>query len=141
MDSFSLIAAASRIAAARFGEQNPVEDKPANVTGGLCEPAKVSRYILFCLGHWFCHTLLGAAGHRRSGVGARLYKYIGKRMRAQRQALGMSQERLGEAIGVSFSTNSEVQNGRSRVSAARLFDLCRALKTPLSSMFERDPTA
>jgi hypothetical protein len=28
--------------------------------------------LLFCLGRRFCHTLLGAAGHRRSGVGARL---------------------------------------------------------------------
>ena len=68
-------------------------------------------------------------------------KYIGKRMRAQRQALGISQEQLGEALGVSFQQIQKYESGINRVSAARLFDLCRALKTPLSSMFERDPTA
>jgi transcriptional regulator with XRE-family HTH domain len=68
-------------------------------------------------------------------------KYIGKRMRTQRQALGISQERLGQELGVSFQQIQKYESGRNRVSAARLFDLCRALKTPLSSMFERDPTA
>jgi transcriptional regulator with XRE-family HTH domain len=68
-------------------------------------------------------------------------KYIGKRMRAQRQALGISQEQLGQKLGVSFQQIQKYESGRNRVSAARLFDLCRALKTPLSSMFERDPMA
>jgi transcriptional regulator with XRE-family HTH domain len=68
-------------------------------------------------------------------------KYIGKRMRAQRQALGISQEQLGQELGVSFQQIQKYETGRNRVSAARLFDLCRALKIPLSSMFERDPMA
>jgi transcriptional regulator with XRE-family HTH domain len=67
--------------------------------------------------------------------------YIGKRMRAQRQALGISQQQLGQKLGVTFQQIQKYENGRNRVSAARLFDLCRALKAPLSSMFERDPMA
>jgi len=62
-------------------------------------------------------------------------------MRAQRQALGISQEQLGQELGVSFQQIQKYETGRNRVSAARLLDLCRALRIPLSSMFERDPMA
>jgi len=67
--------------------------------------------------------------------------YIGTRMRDERTALGLSQEALGEKLGVSFQQVQKYEKGINRVSAARLFEICRALKIPLSSMFERDPTA
>jgi len=63
--------------------------------------------------------------------------YIGARMREQRLALEMSQEQLG---GVSFQQIQKYENGKNRVSAERLFGICKALNVPLSSMFERDPT-
>jgi ribosome-binding protein aMBF1 (putative translation factor) len=66
--------------------------------------------------------------------------YIGTRMRDGRIALGLSQEALGEKLGVSFQQVQKYEKGVNRVSAARLFEICKALKIPLS-MFERDPTA
>ena len=67
-------------------------------------------------------------------------KYIGARMREQRLALGMSQERLGKELGVSFQQIQKYERGVNRVSAARLYSICKALNVSLSSMFERDPT-
>jgi transcriptional regulator with XRE-family HTH domain len=67
-------------------------------------------------------------------------RYIGARMREQRLELKMSQERLGQELGVSFQQIQKYESGKNRVSAARLFVICKALNVSLSSMFERDPT-
>jgi transcriptional regulator with XRE-family HTH domain len=65
--------------------------------------------------------------------------YIGARMRERRIALNMSQLELGRALGVSFQQIQKYERGRNRVSAARLFDICKFFNVSLSSMFERDP--
>jgi transcriptional regulator with XRE-family HTH domain len=67
--------------------------------------------------------------------------YIGSRMREGRTALGLSQEELGKTLGVSFQQVQKYEKGINRISAARLFEICKALKLPLASMFERGPTA
>jgi transcriptional regulator with XRE-family HTH domain len=67
-------------------------------------------------------------------------RYIGARMREQRLARNMSQEQLGRKLGVSFQQIQKYESGRNRVSAARLFVICKALNVSLSSMFEHDPT-
>ncbi|WP_172841932.1 helix-turn-helix domain-containing protein [Bradyrhizobium lablabi] len=66
-------------------------------------------------------------------------KYIGARMRGRRLALSISQEQLGRKLGVSFQQIQKYESGKNRVSAARLFEICKALNVPLSSMFEHDP--
>jgi DNA-binding XRE family transcriptional regulator len=66
-------------------------------------------------------------------------EFIGARMRERRQALGISQTGLGKTLGVSFQQIQKYESGRNRVSAGRLFDICKALNVSLSSMFERDP--
>jgi transcriptional regulator with XRE-family HTH domain len=66
--------------------------------------------------------------------------YIGAQMRDRRIALGLTQEALGRKLGVSFQQVQKYENGVNRVSAARLFDICKALRVPLASMFERNPT-
>jgi transcriptional regulator with XRE-family HTH domain len=68
-------------------------------------------------------------------------EYIGARMRETRRALSMTQESLGELLGVTFQQVQKYEKGSNRVSAARLFDICKVLNVSLSSMFERDPTA
>jgi transcriptional regulator with XRE-family HTH domain len=60
-------------------------------------------------------------------------------MRDQRLALNMSQAQLGRELGVSFQQIQKYEMGVNRVSAARLFEICKALNVSLSSMFERDP--
>jgi DNA-binding XRE family transcriptional regulator len=67
--------------------------------------------------------------------------YIGARMRERRLALNISQNQLGKELGVSFQQIQKYESGENRVGAARLFDICKALNVPLSSMFERDPKA
>jgi transcriptional regulator with XRE-family HTH domain len=62
-------------------------------------------------------------------------------MRDGRTALGISQEALGKTLGISFQQVQKYEKGINRISAARLFEICKALKLPLASMFERDPTA
>jgi transcriptional regulator with XRE-family HTH domain len=66
--------------------------------------------------------------------------YIGAQMRDRRTALGLTQEALGRELGVSFQQVQKYENGVNHVSAARLFDICKALRVPLASMFERNPT-
>jgi transcriptional regulator with XRE-family HTH domain len=63
--------------------------------------------------------------------------YIGARMRERRRALGITQESLGELLGVTFQQIQKYESGRNRVSAARLFEICEALDVSLASMFER----
>jgi transcriptional regulator with XRE-family HTH domain len=66
-------------------------------------------------------------------------RYIGARMRERRFALSISQEQLGRKLDVSFQQIQKYESGKNRVSAARLFEICKALNVSLSSMFEHDP--
>ena len=68
-------------------------------------------------------------------------EFIGARMRERRHVLGISQADLAETLGVSFQQIQKYEKGVNRVSAARLFAICKALNVSLSSMFERDPRA
>jgi transcriptional regulator with XRE-family HTH domain len=67
--------------------------------------------------------------------------FIGDRMCERRHAPNMTQKELGKALGVSCQQIQKYERGENRVSAARLFDTCKALNVSLSSMFERDPKA
>ena len=67
--------------------------------------------------------------------------YIGIRVRDRRTALGLSQDVLGKKLGVSFQQVQKYERVVNRISAARLFEICRALKLSLASIFDRDPTA
>jgi transcriptional regulator with XRE-family HTH domain len=62
-------------------------------------------------------------------------------MRERRLALHMGQAEIASILGVSFQQIQKYEKGVNRVSAARLFDICKVLNVSLSSMFERDPTA
>jgi transcriptional regulator with XRE-family HTH domain len=64
-------------------------------------------------------------------------QYIGARMREGRHKLNMTQESLGELLGVTFQQIQKYEKGRNRVSAARLFEICEILDVSLASMFER----
>ncbi|MFD2235742.1 helix-turn-helix domain-containing protein [Phaeospirillum tilakii] len=57
-------------------------------------------------------------------------------MRLRRTLLGLSQEKLGELIGLTFQQVQKYERGANRVSCSRLFDLSRALEVPISYFFE-----
>ena len=67
--------------------------------------------------------------------------YIADRIRKRRLGVGLSQAALAKKLGVSFQQIQKYETGSNRVSASRLFEICKILKVPLASMFERDPTA
>ncbi len=62
--------------------------------------------------------------------------HVGARIRLRRTLLGMSQESLGRAIGMTFQQVQKYERGANRVSASRLFDLTRALNIPAGYFFE-----
>jgi transcriptional regulator with XRE-family HTH domain len=62
--------------------------------------------------------------------------HVGSRIRLRRTLLGMSQERLGEAIGLTFQQVQKYERGANRVGASRLYDLSRVLDVPVSFFFE-----
>jgi transcriptional regulator with XRE-family HTH domain len=65
--------------------------------------------------------------------------HVGGRIRLRRTLLGMSQERLGEALGLTFQQIQKYERGVNRVGASRLFDLSRVLDVPISFFFDDMP--
>jgi len=62
--------------------------------------------------------------------------HVGARIRLRRTLLGMSQQKLGEAIGLTFQQVQKYERGSNRISASRLFQLTRVLDVPLSFFFD-----
>ncbi len=67
--------------------------------------------------------------------------HVGSRIRLRRTLLGMSQERLGEALGLTFQQVQKYERGVNRVGASRLFDLSRVMDVPISFFFDDMPDA
>src|ERR687894_1039497 len=65
---------------------------------------------------------------------------VGARLRLRRNMLGLSQEKLGEAIGLTFQQVQKYERGANRIGASRLYELSRALDVPVSFFFgDTDP--
>ncbi|AXA44342.1 MULTISPECIES: helix-turn-helix domain-containing protein [Rhizobium] len=64
--------------------------------------------------------------------------YVGARIRARRQLLGMSQERLAEQIGVTFQQVQKYEKGINRIGASRLQRIADVLHTSVSFFFEQE---
>jgi transcriptional regulator with XRE-family HTH domain len=62
--------------------------------------------------------------------------HVGKRLRLRRTLLGMSQEQLAGAVGVTFQQIQKYERGSNRVSASRLYDVARVLGVSISFFFE-----
>ena len=62
--------------------------------------------------------------------------HVGRRIRQRRTLLGMSQEKLAEAIGLTFQQVQKYERGSNRVSSSRLFDLTHVLDVPMSYFFD-----
>ncbi len=62
--------------------------------------------------------------------------HVGSRVRLRRTLLGMSQEKLGEAIGLTFQQVQKYERGANRIGASRLFELSRVLDVPVSFFFD-----
>jgi transcriptional regulator with XRE-family HTH domain len=62
--------------------------------------------------------------------------HIGARVRLRRLLLGMSQEELADALGVTCRQLQQYENGTDRIAADRLYDAAQALQVPLIFFFE-----
>lgn len=62
--------------------------------------------------------------------------HVGARVRLRRTLLGMSQEKLGEAIGLTFQQIQKYERGANRIGASRLYDLSRVLDVPVAFFFD-----
>ena len=62
--------------------------------------------------------------------------HVGSRVRLRRTLLGMSQERLAEALGLTFQQVQKYERGANRIGASRLHQLSRILEVPVSFFFE-----
>ena len=62
--------------------------------------------------------------------------HVGSRVRLRRTLLGMSQEKLGEALGLTFQQVQKYERGANRIGASRLWDLSRVLDCPVQFFFD-----
>jgi transcriptional regulator with XRE-family HTH domain len=65
--------------------------------------------------------------------------FVGARVRQRRTLLGMSQERLGEALDLTFQQVQKYERGANRIGAGRLYELSRVLDVPIAYFFEGAP--
>ena len=66
-------------------------------------------------------------------------KHVGARVRARRMMLGMSQGKLGDALGLTFQQVQKYEKGTNRIGASRLQQIAEILQVPVSWFFEGVP--
>ena len=65
--------------------------------------------------------------------------HVGSRVRLRRMLIGMSQEKLGELLGLTFQQVQKYEKGANRIGASRLFDISQILAVPVSYFFDDVP--
>ncbi len=68
-------------------------------------------------------------------------KHVGARVRSRRLLLGMSQEKLGDALGLTFQQVQKYEKGVNRIGASRMQHLSEILKVPIAFFYEGVPAA
>jgi transcriptional regulator with XRE-family HTH domain len=65
--------------------------------------------------------------------------HVGSRVRLRRMTLSLSQEKLGEMLGLTFQQVQKYEKGLNRIGASRLFEIARVLGVPVQYFFEDAP--
>ena len=94
---------------------------------------------------------MGSKRRRRGAVEERLEApgrkpnpmdiHVGSRVRLRRMVIGMSQEKLGETMGLTFQQIQKYEKGTNRIGASRLYQLSQILDVPVQFFFEDAPSA
>jgi transcriptional regulator with XRE-family HTH domain len=66
-------------------------------------------------------------------------KYVGSRVRMRRMMIGMSQEKLGDRLGITFQQVQKYEKGTNRIGASRLQQIALVLSVPVAFFFEGAP--
>jgi transcriptional regulator with XRE-family HTH domain len=67
-------------------------------------------------------------------------KHVGSRVRMRRMMLAMSQEKLGDALGLTFQQVQKYEKGTNRIGASRLQQIAHILQVPVEFFFEGAPS-
>lgn len=78
----------------------------------------------------------GKKGRRGSPETWGVDAHVGARIRTRRMLLGMSQSKLGEALGLTFQQVQKYEHGVNRITAGMLYQLSRTLDVPISFFFD-----
>ena len=65
--------------------------------------------------------------------------YIGSRVRLRRMTIGVSQEQLGDALGLTFQQVQKYEKGQNRIGAGRLYRIAQILSTPVAYFYDGLP--
>ena len=76
---------------------------------------------------------------RVPGVADPVDVHVGSRVRLRRTLLGLSREKLGEAVGLTFQQIQKYERGANRIGASRMYDLSHVLDVPVSFFFKDMP--
>jgi len=68
-------------------------------------------------------------------------KHVGSRVRMRRVLIGMSQEKLGEALGITFQQIQKYEKGTNRIGASRMQQIATVMGVPVSYFFDDAPGA
>src|SRR5438105_2129141 len=93
--------------------------------------------------HWGFHSHYRPAGRRCEMMAKKapnpIDKHVGTRVRLRRMMLGMSQEKLGDALGLTFQQVQKYEKGANRIGASRLQQISQSLQVPVAFFFEGVP--
>src|SRR5947199_1949090 len=67
-------------------------------------------------------------------------RHVGSRVRMRRMMLSMSQEKLGDALGLTFQQVQKYEKGTNRIGASRLQQISHILQVPVAFFFEGAPS-
>lgn len=67
--------------------------------------------------------------------------HVGAQVRARRTALGLSQDKLGAAVGLTFQQIQKYERGANRIGASRLYEFSTVLGVPIGYFYEAVPAA
>ncbi|MEE2690128.1 MAG: helix-turn-helix transcriptional regulator [Pseudomonadota bacterium] len=62
--------------------------------------------------------------------------HVGGRVRLRRMLIGMSQDKLGDALGLTFQQIQKYEKGVNRIGASRIFEISRVLDVPIQFLFD-----
>ncbi len=65
--------------------------------------------------------------------------HVGARLKMRRMIAGMSQEKLGESLGLTFQQVQKYEKGSNRIGASRLWEIARILDAPITYFYEGLP--
>ena len=65
--------------------------------------------------------------------------HVGSRVRQRRTLLGMSQEKLGDAVGLTFQQIQKYERGTNRIGCSRLYEFSKMLDVPVAYFFDEMP--